>query len=63
MKNNPFLAKTMEQGERQIKTGVKFLEKLTYRESIGTAGYAYGLRLIKGTEDSLTRPSTGIKCS
>jgi hypothetical protein len=47
MKNNLFLAKTMEQGERQIKTGVKFLERLTYRESIGTGGYAYGLRLIE----------------
>jgi hypothetical protein len=47
MKNNLFLAKTMEQGERQIKTGIKFLEKLTYRDSIGTYGFAYGLRLIE----------------
>ena len=37
----------MEQGERQIKTGIKFLEKLTYRASIGTNGYAYGLKLIE----------------
>jgi hypothetical protein len=47
MKNRMFLAKTMKQGERQIKTGVKFLEKLTYRGSIGTAGFNYGLKLIK----------------
>jgi hypothetical protein len=47
MKNILFLAKTMEQGERQIKTGIKFLEKLTYRDSIGTYGFAYGLWLIE----------------
>lgn len=47
MKNNLFLANTMEQGEQQIKTGVKFLEKLTYQDSVGTAGFSYGLRLIE----------------
>jgi hypothetical protein len=47
LKNNLFLAKTLEQGERQIKTGVKFLEKLTHRESIGTRGHTYGLKLIE----------------
>ncbi len=47
MKNNLFLANTMEQGERQIKTGVKFLKKLTYRGSTRTVGFAYDLKLIE----------------
>jgi hypothetical protein len=47
LKNNLFLAKTLEQAERQIKTGVKFLEKITHKDSIGTRGYTYGLRLVE----------------
>ena len=47
LKNNLFLAKTLEQAERQIKTGVKFREKLTHRDSIGTRGHTYGLKLIE----------------
>jgi hypothetical protein len=47
LKNNLFLAKSLEQAERQIKTGVKFLEKLTQKDSIGTRGYSYGLKLVE----------------
>ncbi len=47
LKNNLFLAKSLEQAERQIKTGVKFLEKITHKDSIGTRGYSYGLKLVE----------------
>jgi hypothetical protein len=62
LKNNLFLAKSLEQAERQIKTGVKFFERLTYSNSIGTRGYSYGLKLVEQHRASSTKLSRGTKC-
>ena len=45
-KNDLFLAASYEDTKNQLRTCLKCLEKLTYRGSIGTAGYSYGIDLL-----------------
>ena len=45
-KNDLFLASSYEDTKNQLRTCLKCLEKLTYKGSIGTAGYSYGIDLL-----------------
>lgn len=45
-KNDLFLASSYEDAKNQLRTCLKCLEKLTYKKSIGTHGYSYGIDLL-----------------
>jgi hypothetical protein len=45
-KNDLFLASSYEDAKNQLRTCLKCLEKLTYKNSIGTDGYSYGIDLL-----------------
>ena len=45
-KNDLFLASSYEDAKNQLRTCLKCLERLTYKSSIGTDGYSYGIDLL-----------------